>query len=733
MLEAINPDPSLDIFREFTVEDDDPTSLLDLFPDFNDAQSEPPIPSIEDAEDLRAELFGTSSYDLEPLESLQYSGTAYFPAQNVTDDLFDDIFATPPSFNVEPVQDHRVNVRSQTPSPPSSIGGPLASPWKEAAHTELTEGLLPAFSEEPLAVPRDPEEPVAELTVDELLEENARLRALVASQAEPKTPKMTPRKRTAGLVSNDDSSPTKKTRQLSGAALTIVTQNEPIDASWSPSSLFEQGLERGQESNTTSLQRASTAYNPKPVHEDDYITREMSKMQEFVKSPPPTSPYKANFAHQINASSPPKRTISRAPKPSRRQTFSHAGALASFGVDILSSPSPISTIEPQTSSPAAKKSRTKRAPAKKSSGNKSTEKKTSVKRHQRVKSTPIPANQNKRSVQEIYALNFYSLTQEEKARLLLPLLQGIDPKDADATEAEALAQAAQNHSSSPVPVSMIPRLPTPVTTSAGAKVPQSTSASHTTHTPMPIQADGPFSPQTAEFIALGFHPAKFPPTQLDSSTSPTQLARLDNTYVAAAASPEPVTAAIFATQDDEDAHLLTQLEQFNNSSDDFTSLFPVQPTANTESGDFQFGVELADSLTGDLSQHDTTGFLTFNYIVEDPIFTLNPTSNTTADILTPNTELDAVTIPSDPTVYEDALLELDAITQFNNVFDNPNAHYSSQGHASHSPNAPSAMIQRISPSPDTNISMVSATDIGVTRQREALEKAARLQAQGRKR
>ncbi|KAJ4324119.1 hypothetical protein N0V94_001474 [Neodidymelliopsis sp. IMI 364377] len=75
-----------------------------------------------------------------------------------------------------------------------------------------------------------------------------------------------------------------------------------------------------------------------------------------------------------------------------------------------------------------------------------TAKKTKVttKRTQRQRSASVASHisappatpARRRSMDEILALNFYQLTQEEKARILLPMLRGLNPKELEASLAE---------------------------------------------------------------------------------------------------------------------------------------------------------------------------------------------------------------------------------------------------------------------------------------------------------
>ncbi|KAF2128334.1 hypothetical protein P153DRAFT_404379 [Dothidotthia symphoricarpi CBS 119687] len=757
-----SPDPEFDLFGEYTNEEVGSSPLLDLFVDSDMVRSETPLPTLDYAETLRAELFGASACVLESIEGFQYVETMPSAIQETAEGVLGDPFTTPPPSDFQPVANIQTSFGWASPSFSSPFGD-IQGRIYTSAHLEPLEGLQPAFSVEPLPVSPDTESIPAGPSMQDLLAENARLRALVASHVEPSTPKMTPRKRTAGISSIEDDSPSKKVCPMTPATSDAAAQQTSVEALWSSSDPLEQQLEHQQELVTPMTHGPTTSVNTKLRFDGDYVAEELAKVQEFINTPPPPSPLLPRHTPSMIMPAPPKCAMLQASQPTRRQTFSHAGASASFSNDIPSSSVPKLAMTPQTSSPAAKKPRAKRAPAKKASEKIATVKKTPAKKRQRTKSAPASTHQRKRSVEEIYTLNFYDLSQEEKARLLLPLLQGIDPKAADVAEAEALVQTAQTQSSAYAPATMhpeqtaqnkatnaratdiqipaatFPQQVSPITPTANTQVTRFPSK-HTTRTMTPSQITELYSPQTAQFISLGFQPASLSPVQTNSSSSPAHVGEFDGSSRAdVSAVLEHVTTTPQTVQVDEDAYFFTQLEQFNNGDHTIECMSLGQLATNNEATQLEADISVGSA------QLNNAGH-TPDADIEDVSFTLAPT----ADLLAFEAELDAVTNSPGSAAQFNSPFELDAIARFNSGFNDLDVHYPPQPDiplsisqprsqklrkmkSSYVPDVPIAMMQHTIPRSATQHFCIPAADIGATRQREALEKAARLQAQGRKR
>lgn len=194
------------------------------------------------------------------------------------------------------------------------------------------------------------------------------------------------------------------------------------------------------------------AVQPTPAVEEDPVNSQFDKLIAQCNTPVQISPVSTFVDPNFMA---PMCTSDQMPQVSRQHSFhqSQQGAqielgnhtymaVSNNGINSMSPPqfpnsSPAASSNASASSPtpskAPKRTPTKRAPAKRApaksttaAGSRVTKKKTHQRNTSAPSSSPTPPGR-RRSMQELYDAQFVTLTKEEKARLLLPLLQGIDP------------------------------------------------------------------------------------------------------------------------------------------------------------------------------------------------------------------------------------------------------------------------------------------------------------------
>ncbi|KAF1850831.1 uncharacterized protein K460DRAFT_391240 [Cucurbitaria berberidis CBS 394.84] len=417
--------------------------------------------------------------------------------------------------------------------------------WPTPPTPQGSEDLPAGSGEGSLVVDQATETLPGTPSVEDLLAENARLKALLGSQnasptpaqtakppktpprkaSLPKTPRSTPRKR-SGPRGTSRSPIGKPDRPLKGAALAISLQKGPIESMWSAGTSPDERLaiqqrmvppppqyvprcQQARKSPSANLASSVETGDPTAAHLDQMIALCNEPVQvsavDFLTQPPQVaatpSPQPASYQDNsfafadlensqgdeelspenalllreliegaqydqdifsqsvqpmqafdpITPSRAVQRTPDQMPQASHRQTFPQhpQGGLIEYGgytyspasnngINAVAPPqfptsSPAATPNTPTPAPKTKTQTTKRAPAKRAPAkstpaatNKVT--KATKKTHKRTTSTPSPAaNGRQRSLQELYKAQFITLSKEEKARLLLPLLQGIDP------------------------------------------------------------------------------------------------------------------------------------------------------------------------------------------------------------------------------------------------------------------------------------------------------------------
>jgi hypothetical protein len=318
-------------------------------------------------------------------------------------ELFGDSFDDVPSPIQYPggLQDTRNVTRSEQPGGSQQMGwpSPTDSPFAESLHGVASDEASPTRN----AAEDYPAEPSKEDMVAEL----ARLKAMVAAMsdrlgqtetssapetpptAQPVRPQTAPRKRTASRVADFAASPSK--RQQSVVPSQVSNSAGPIEAMWSPGVTPEQ-------------------------------RRAIYDNKMHFAGPPPVAMSPPSFTTPNQTSSPA--AISNASSTPTRKP---------------------ATRKPRTSAPKKAPAPKKSPVARKTPAPKKSTKAQAQAQHQRTQSTPsLPTftgnglealqfltpqapRPGDRPISELYKANFMTLDIAEKARLLLPLLEGNDP------------------------------------------------------------------------------------------------------------------------------------------------------------------------------------------------------------------------------------------------------------------------------------------------------------------
>jgi hypothetical protein len=157
--------------------------------------------------------------------------------------------------------------------------------------------------------------------------------------------------------------------------------------------------------NETEQKFAPEQYFPMmtPPRHPQLLYPDMNPATFHTSLPQTSSPAANNFAHQEQQSV-------ASPTPSKKKTAKKAPAKPRAPKEPKEK-KPRSPPKPKTAASATKVT-------------KKTKTSSSSAPHQRTVSAPSPSD---RTIKELYNVPFLSLTKDEKARLLLPLLQGIDP------------------------------------------------------------------------------------------------------------------------------------------------------------------------------------------------------------------------------------------------------------------------------------------------------------------
>ncbi|CAO2649647.1 Nn.00g070320.m01.CDS01 [Neocucurbitaria sp. VM-36] len=525
--------------------------------------------------------------DIERFDELHGTEWAMISAPESADDLPGDLVGASPTGEDECAEVPHDDI----------CNWPCADPGKDPGGLQDTSWVTPPPSDSPdcfwassggemSAVQQAVEVPQGTPSMEALMAENARLKALLESQnasltpvetegppktppkkaTQPKTPQSTPRKMSVNR--NVSRSPiAKKPRALTGAALALSQQKGPIEtlwgASYSPENSHATQMPAPSVHPSPQIQMTPSTQPTSAIAHGDPVSAQIDEFPALCQQPLQISPVKLDFftelgqtesssqfaptsSHQsqvVNADNslgytgsetahddtelslenaillrdlmagasqydeevlsqeaPPIQASSlpmpssmtpepasyQLPQSSRRQSFpqhlqggqiqyggftfapaSNNGTNAVYPEHPTPSPAAISKISTPTSkatpkSKAATKAKTpKRTPAKRTPSSTTKANKVTKKTHQRNASAPTPvARARQRSIQELYAAKFVTLSLDEKARLLLPLLQGLDPITGLrtgrpgtllASESSAVAQGSSSVSDSPAP------------------------------------------------------------------------------------------------------------------------------------------------------------------------------------------------------------------------------------------------------------------------------------------
>jgi hypothetical protein len=241
--------------------------------------------------------------------------------------------------------------------------------------------------------------------------------ALTAEEALQHETLTTPRKRKS---SDGEVSPPKRHN---------ATQMGPVEAMWSAGiTLGEdmQALEKPASPRASlSIQAhlGSSPHTPMPYISSsadfDISPEDLQSMKDFLSG---ASDLAYGTSNRITASNPLPETTMAPPSVNTK--------VKRTTLNRTSTPSTKSTTKAVT-----KTTKTTTTAKKTKVTNKRAQRRRSATAASHISPPPaIPAR--RRSMDEILALNFYQLTQEEKARILLPMLRGLNPKELEASLAE---------------------------------------------------------------------------------------------------------------------------------------------------------------------------------------------------------------------------------------------------------------------------------------------------------
>jgi hypothetical protein len=426
----------------------------DLF-DFDAAALNPVEATPENSANLPTTITqGVSLADIENPGEFQSVDSSFFIPQDNAGYVQDELSGESVDYSFFVPQDDAAYVRDELSS--ESLAGE-----ESRSVTEDTEASPPAPS------------------FEEILAENARLKALLAGPKVLKTPpkKISPPKaskpRKTATHRVGKASPVKQT-QLSPASLAIAQQVGPIEEMWAPTTSPERRkqIEQQQYAGGAKLLSAPRFFPPNlaavvqrvPVDAaQDNFEKQLNDLlaSDARNSSFPSDGLNSSFTsdNDIFSTSPQQIWTSSpaaTPTPERYTTpqltegaIMYNGSM--YGPAAGTTPSPpaqakstpktksasIAMSPPQTVTPTPTPSRKARAPAKPrattqrsntASANKVTKPKKATAAHKRNASAPTPVTTAvPRPLHELQSSPFVSLTHEERCRLLLPLLQGIDP------------------------------------------------------------------------------------------------------------------------------------------------------------------------------------------------------------------------------------------------------------------------------------------------------------------
>ena len=276
--------------------------------------------------------------------------------------------------------------------------------------------------EKPTAAPEQAGGPTTAVQLEAAQAEIAKLKAALAAESPGHQPLATPR----GCQSSSSPHKRKSTgSEVSPPKRQITTQVGPIEALWSPKvteeerRAFRVNLDSPMSPKTSSthlefVPQPSAPYLSSP-QDLDISTEDLQSIQTFLND---NSTLIHGTSHHVETSTSPFDT-----------TMAQPANMKAKHIPLKHLPRRASKNTATTTSTTSKVTKKPKATPKK------TQRQRTVSTTSTTALSPAPLNYH-RSIDELLATNFCSLNEQEKCRVLLPMLRNLDPRELEASFAE---------------------------------------------------------------------------------------------------------------------------------------------------------------------------------------------------------------------------------------------------------------------------------------------------------